>query len=49
MKAGENCFALHAILWMKISGNLTLISILPPQNITTELQAGCQTTRQITD
>ena len=48
MKAGENYFALHATLWWNISINLPLISILPPRNITTELQAGRQTTRQIT-
>ena len=48
MKAGENYFALHAILWWNISGNLPLISILPLRNITTELQAGRQTTMQIT-
>ena len=47
MKVGENYFA---ILWWNISGNLPLISILPPRNITrpTELQAGRQATRQIT-
>ena len=48
MKAGVNYFALHAIMWWNISENLPLISILPPQNITTELQSGRQTTRQIT-
>ena len=47
MKAGENYFALHATLRCNISINLPLISILPPRNITTELQAGRQTTRQI--
>ena len=48
-KAGENYSPafLHATLWWNISGNLPLISILPPRNITTELQAGRQTTRQI--
>ena len=49
-KAGENYSPafLHATLWWNISGNLPLISILPLRNITTELQAGRQTTRQIT-
>ena len=44
MKAGGKYFALHATMWWNISGNLPLISILPPQNITTELQAGWQIT-----
>ena len=38
MKPGGNNFALHATLWWNISINLPLISILPPQNITTEMQ-----------
>jgi hypothetical protein len=47
MKAGGNNFALHSKSWWNISGNLQLICILLPRNITTELQAGRQTTRQI--
>jgi hypothetical protein len=38
-ESGGKYFALHATMWWNISGNLPLISILPPRNITTELQA----------